>query len=198
MHYTKCTLIISNLNPSAMHTLKQYLTDIGACKEAKMWVGDKSLAEAWATCQRGDWMLWLAKRACVDIRPLTLAKAECAALALPYMRERSITAVEVASRFGMVEASMDDMAAAYAYVSADADDPDAYPPRSHIYAAYAAADAANTEADAAAAATYAALVYARAESTYTAAFATKRKILSRCADIVRGIITIEMLNLPEL
>ena len=182
-----------------MHiNLKQYLTEIGACKEAKLWVRDKSLAEAWATCQRGDWMLWLAKRACVDIRPLTLAKAECAALAFPYMSERSRNAVKVARRFGNEQASIDDLASAYADAAADAAAATTYPATATAYASYAAADAADPEAHSTAAATYPAAAYARAEPTYPAAAAIKMKILAQCADIVRGIITIEMLNLPEL
>lgn len=181
-----------------MHTLKQYLTEIDACKEAKLWVGDKSLAEAWATCQRGDWMLYFAKRARVDIRPLTLAKAECAALAFPYMRERGRNAVKVARRFGNGQASMDDLASASADAAADAAATTTYPATATAYASYAAAYAASPDALTAAAATYPAAAYARAYVAYPAAFDAKMKILSQCADIVRGIITVEMLNLPGL
>ena len=38
------------------------LRQIVACPEARDWVGKKSLAEAWATSERPDWMLWLVAR----------------------------------------------------------------------------------------------------------------------------------------
>ena len=38
------------------------LTRLGACQEAVAWANNKSLAEVWATCHRGDWMLWLLAR----------------------------------------------------------------------------------------------------------------------------------------
>ena len=30
-----------------------------ACEEVRIWATGKSLAEMWATCERGDWMEWL-------------------------------------------------------------------------------------------------------------------------------------------
>jgi len=46
------------------------------------WVGGRTLKEAWAECQRGDWMLWLAARSPdVDLKTLTMAKVRCARLA---------------------------------------------------------------------------------------------------------------------
>lgn len=42
----------------------------------------KSIAEFWRTCKRGDWMLWMAGKACGnDRRKLTLAACECERLA---------------------------------------------------------------------------------------------------------------------
>ena len=32
------------------------------CHDAIEWVGDKTLKEAWATCERADWMLWLSAK----------------------------------------------------------------------------------------------------------------------------------------
>jgi len=31
---------------------------IRACEEGLEWLGDRTLAEMWAECERGDWMLW--------------------------------------------------------------------------------------------------------------------------------------------
>lgn len=45
------------------------------------WINGKSFAEAWATCQRGDWMLeWAKKMDLCDDRTFTLIKARCAEL----------------------------------------------------------------------------------------------------------------------
>jgi hypothetical protein len=138
-------------------------------------VGNKELSEAWATCDRGDWMLWYAKRVGVNLRTLTAAKAECAALVLHLMKdERSRNAVEVARSYGRGEATDEELSAADAAA----------------YAAYAAADAA---ADAAAYAAYAA---ASADVAYAAD--VMQETLAKCAEIVRGIITVEILESAQV
>jgi hypothetical protein len=35
------------------------LATLDACDEARAWVGEKALAEAWAQCERVDWLHWL-------------------------------------------------------------------------------------------------------------------------------------------
>jgi hypothetical protein len=35
------------------------LMELGACPEAIKWVGNKTEQEAWDTCHRGDWIIWL-------------------------------------------------------------------------------------------------------------------------------------------
>ena len=74
--------------------MKTLLKNLNACQEAIDWVGDKSLQEAWNTCPRGDWMLWLYKRLYPDnLRELTLAKAHCANTVRHLMKdERSLKA----------------------------------------------------------------------------------------------------------
>ena len=67
-----------------MENCDNFLKEINACREAREWAKGKDIAQIWAECDRGDWMLWLAAKVCVDKRLLTAAKAECAALALPY------------------------------------------------------------------------------------------------------------------
>lgn len=130
-------------------TFKQKLIELRACNVAIEWAADKTIEEVWQTCERGDWMLWLAQRADIDTRTLTLAKARCAELAIPYMTdERSINAVKVALAFGRGEATMEELKAA-------------------AYAAYAAADAA---ADA------------------------RKETLKKCADIVREVISAELIK----
>lgn len=59
--------------------LVDQLRDLGACSDAIAWVGDRDLAAAWAECQRGDWMLWLAARFGVDRRLIEEVRTAAAA-----------------------------------------------------------------------------------------------------------------------
>ena len=126
-----------------MKTLKELLTELNACNEANGWVSDKNIEDAVKEVERGDWLLWLAKKIDIPIKPLTLAKARCAKTVIHLMKDqRSIDAVNLAEKYGLTdEISDDDLknaadAAAYYAASADA-------------AAYAAS-AADAAADAAA------------------------------------------------
>jgi len=190
--------------------LKQKLIGLDACDDAIAWVGDRDLPAAWNECERGDWMIWLASRSGVDLRTLTAAKAACAEYARPYMKdERSIAALDAAHAFGRGEMSEGELSA-----SADAAYAAAYAAYASAYAAYAyfAADAAYAAADAAAvyaaadAAADAAAAYAAADAAaadaaaaYAASNAVaankKAEILRLCADRVREIINVEMINL---
>jgi len=142
------------------------LNDLSACEDAKLFAADKSLKEVWDTCPRGDWMLWLAKKADVDIRTFTKAKALCANTVRHLMKdERSTNAIDVAIKFGDGIVELPELNAATAYAAA------AYNAAAYnaAYAAYAAADA-DSDADAADDAAYAAADdAARAATAYAAA-----------------------------
>ena len=157
---------------------REILTDLGACKDAVEWAeAYDTLADAWAACGRGDWMLWYAAQFTGGPRSksrkrLVLAACGCARLALPHIPDderRPLQAVETAEAWargerGVTLAGVRD-AAAYA-----------------AHAAYAAADAA----DAAAHAAYAAYTaYAAAYAADAAAHAARGAVLARCADIMR-------------
>jgi len=136
-------------------TFKELLIKLDACERAKEWVGDMTIEELVATCDRGDWGLWLAKKVDVDLRLRTLAKGHCANTVRHLMKdERSLNAVDVAIAFGEGKATREELdAAAYAAAyAADAAAADAYAAAAAAYAAYAAADAAIAAADAYAAA----------------------------------------------
>jgi len=171
---------------------KELLEDLNACEEAREWAQAKTIEQVIADCHRGDWMLWLAKKVDIGLRPLTLAKGHCAATVLHLMKdERSKTAVEVAIKYGNNEASDSELKmAAAAAAAADADAYDAYA----AYAAAAAAYAAYAAAAAAAAA------YADdAAAAYAAAYAAdaKQKNQMQTADICRlyiGQLIIEKVN----
>ena len=174
---------------------QDYLLSINACEEARAWNADRDLQTCWQECERGDWMLWLMKKANLcDLRTLTLAKAKCAELAKPYMKdERSLAALRAAFDFANGLISEDELrnAAAAAYADAYADaaaSAAAYAADADAYAAAAAYAAAY--ADAAYAAAYAADA---ADAAYAADAAARIKILRQCADICR-----EVLPMPQI
>ena len=178
----------------------EQLEMIGACEEAIEWVEENNytLKEAWQKCERGDWMLWFAAKQGVNLRRLVLAKSRCAKLVKHLMKDkRSRSAIEVAERFGLGQATHKELdaadvaatnaAAAFAAAAGAVDATDA-----------AAANAANTAADAYAtaanAAAYANAAYAYATDAYvTAADDIQEEILKKCADICREILTDEVL-----
>jgi len=148
-------------------TFKEKLIELNACQDAREWVGDKSFPEAWATCERGDWMLWLANAVGHDKRQRVLAAGHCANLVRHIMTDvRSTNAVDVAILFGEGKATEEQLAAdAAAFATAHA----AY---AAAYAAYAAAAA---DADAAYAATH-----------------VRFDTLKKCADICRRLIILSI------
>ena len=181
--------------------LKYKLKEMSACNEAIGWVGDRTPEQAWNECERGDWMLWIAQKKDVDLRKLTLAKARCSKLAIHLMKdERSRKAVEVAERFGLGLATIEELDEAR-NAAADADaDADAYAAAgAAAYADYA--DAAAYAASAAAvyaaagAAAYAADAYAAdAYAADAGAAAARKNILKQCADICREILSDEIME----
>lgn len=167
-------------------TLKKQLESFEACPEAVEWVEDRDLETAWKECERGDWMLWLARRCDVDLRRLTGAKARCARIAQHLMKdERLLNALDVADRFARGEATREELD-----VSSDA----------AAYAAAAASAAASTDtsaAYAACAAYYAASYAADAAAAYCAAYSVAdeiKNILKKTADICREEIPLELIE----
>jgi len=160
-----------------------------ACSEGRAWARTQpSMRVAWATCLRGDWMLWLAGSLAGgpwsdSRRPLVLAACGCARLALPYVRAgeyRPRLAIETAEAWarGDAGATPQMVRDAYAAAVAAVADADAV---AAAHAAYAAADAA-----AAAHAADAAYAYADADAAaHAAAAAQGARVLAECADIVR-------------
>ena len=137
-----------------MSDLQKILADLNACPEAAEWVGDKDAGEAWTTCERGDWMLWLATEVNIDRKLIVLAACDCAEPALKYATsDAPRIAIETARAWCRDEATIEqvkDAASAAAYAAAYA----AYSKASHnaavhaahaVYAAYAAHAAARAE-----------------------------------------------------
>jgi len=142
--------------------MKGWLTPIkemGACEDALKWGNQyNTFPEAWAGCERGDWMLWLlgrlsGKQESDSRKKLVLTACQCARLSLPYVKEgelRPLKAIETAEKWARGEDNVTITDVGYA-----------------AYAAYAAAYAAASAAASA------------------AAYASRKETFSQCADIVR-------------
>ena len=193
-----------------MQTTK--LKKLDACNDAREWVAtQKNYKEAWQNCERGDWMLWLAKRLKVDDRKLTLAKFKCANQVRHLIKDqRSIAALDAAEKYGNGEISRDELnaaaAAAYAvaaYAAADAAvaaaaayaDAAVAVAAAYADAAVAVAAAAAYAAADAAVAVAAADAYAAADAAVAVAAADAYKeSLKKSADFCREILTEEVLT----
>lgn len=106
---------------------KALLEIIDACKDARQWAKGKTLHEVWTTCERGDWLLWLAGR--MEGQPgwhtrqqIVLAACDCAETALQYVpvdENRPRLAMETARAWTRGEATLEQVrAAAYAAYAA--------------------------------------------------------------------------------
>jgi hypothetical protein len=165
-----------------MKTLKEYLKTLHACEESVIWAGDKTIEEAVHECHRGDWLLWLAQRCDVELKPLTLAKAHCANTVRHLMKdERSIKAVDVAIAFGQGRATLDELNEVYSS-AADAYDAAADAAKAAIKAAAKAAAYAAASAAAAADSEFADAAYAAAADAATAAAAAAIKAAASAAN----------------
>ena len=139
----------------------------GACADAVAWARKQpTAAKAWASCERADWMLWIAGKMAGPLRhasrrPLVLAACACARTVLKHVPKtelRPLRAIEMAeawARGGKKAPSLEEVRdaadAAYAY---------AYAYAAAAYAARASAADAARYAAAYAAAAYAAAAYA--------------------------------------
>ncbi len=166
-----------------MKTFDELLIDLHAYEEAKAWAQGMTIEQVVASVERGDWLLWLAKKIDIPKRPLTLAKARCAKTVIHLMKdERSINAVNLAEEYGLSdEVSEDDLRKAADAANAAADAAYAAADAAAYAAADAAADAAYAAADAAAYAAYAA-ADADADAAYAAADAAAYAAAYAAAD----------------
>lgn len=169
------------------------------CPEAIAWLATQPSAEqAWATCERGDWLLWVAACLLTDdaIRMLVvLAASDCAETALvhvPAGEDRPRACIETVRAWARGDASIDQVrearkatsaAASAARATFDFDAEDA------ALAALSAARAASA-ADAPALTSDAAIHAARA----AAASATDEPTMRRLAGVVRARIPVDVMR----
>ena len=159
------------------------LKALGACKDAVDWAKKQpSFPEAWASCERGDWMLWLAGTMCdkpdwPTRQELVLVACDCAELSLKYVKkgeDRPRVAIETARKWAKGEATIQEVREA----------------RRATDAAYAAAGAATAAAYAADAVAYATAAAYAADAAADAAAATRTGTLKKCAILVRKSLTV--------
>ena len=166
-----------------MKTLKELLLKLPdgseACEDARIFANNKTIEKVVKEVQRGDWLLWLAKKLDIPIKPLTLAKARCAKTVIHLMKDqRSIDAVNIAEKFGLGECTLNKLllAANDATNAAAADTAyavyAAYANTAAVYAAYANTAYANAATAYATASAAAYAAYAAADITYAAYAAT--------------------------
>jgi hypothetical protein len=166
--------------------MKELLIKLNACKEAIEWAGDRTIEEIVKDCDRGDWLLWLAKKIGIKLQPLTLAKGHCANTVRHLMKnERSIKAVDMAIAFGEGKATMKELNNAAAGAA------DAAAEAAEDYYAAGAADAAAEAAEdyyAADAAARASFYAAYDSYAAAAAEAAKKQNQKETAEICRKYI----------
>ena len=129
--------------------LRAALALLGACHEGREWVATQpDAATAWATCPRGDWLVWLLGalhvRGYVSRQTLVLAACACAETVLrhvPAGEDLPRLAIEAARRWARGEATVEEVRAA-ANTAADAAVAYAADAAAATRAAVAAADAA--------------------------------------------------------
>ena len=169
----------------------QLLRKLGACSDARDWAKGKDLHEVWITCERADWLLWLAGRMAGEPgwptrQQIVLAACACAETALKFVKpgeDRPRQAIETARAWARGEANIEDVRLARAdaaYAAAAAADADAVDAAYAADSAAAAADAAAAAADDAADAAYAAAAAADA-----AAAAARAKARAECLALIR-------------
>lgn len=168
------------------------LVKLGACKDAVEWAKTQpSAAAAWKSCERGDWMLWIACRTCgkqgsAAHRRVVLTACACARLTLKYIpvgEDRPRKAIETAEAWARRRkgVTLDNVRAAADDATDAADAANAY-----VYAAAISTYAAIY-------ATYAAIIYA-SYAAHAAAYAAaaydaeRTDMLKQCAAIVRKYI----------
>jgi hypothetical protein len=164
-----------------MLTVVEFCRKHNACLEGYKWAMDNctSMQEVWDTCQRRDWMVWVATRPGVlDDKTLRLFAVFCCRQVQHLMKDqRSIDAVGTAEKFANGEATLEELRAARSAAAEAA------------YAAEAAAAAAAAAAHAAAYAAYAADAHAAAYAAYAAdayaadAYAAHADVAAYAADV---------------
>lgn len=182
-----------NYRPPVNHWSDELAT-LKPCADALAWAREQDTPESsWATCERGDWMLWLLSKCAGgpdsdEHKQLVLAVCECARLALPYVRDGALRpqrAIETAENWVRSEGGTTikhvRTAAKAAAAGLPYDAADAAARLAVTFAAAFATDAAYAAATAGLAVTFT----ANANAASAHSDARRAEVLGQCADIVR-------------
>ena len=138
--------------------IENYLQKHNACREGAAYARtQKSLAEVWDNCPKLEWLFWmLAKQPNKPEKELRLFAVWCARQVQHLMKDkRSLDALDVAERFALGKASVEELRAAWDAARGSAGSADAARGAARgaadaaWYAAWGSADAARSSADAA-------------------------------------------------
>ena len=127
-------------------SIQPLLERLDACGDARKWARQRTLAEAWSECPRGDWLLWLAGRLGIDRRVLVAATCAVVRPALRYVpagEDRPRLAIEAAEAGARGEEGV--TLERVRWAAADAYDAAAYATEAAADAAEAAAEAASDD-----------------------------------------------------
>lgn len=92
--------IIKGVLPKESMKLIDQINYLTPCSPAVTWIDDKTLDEAWSTCERGDWMLWLAGSLNIDRKTLVRAANACARTLAKYtIDERVHRCIDITDRW---------------------------------------------------------------------------------------------------
>lgn len=168
-----------------------------ACAESIGWIKQnnvQSLEEAWTSCERGDWLLWMAEHLGVDRRKLAICAALSAHTIVQYVQDqRNRDAIRVAFLWGRGKATDEQLEAAREdAMKAAADARSAFWASNTALSAIGAADD-NDWAATRAAARAARTAESAAESWPDAKAARKENEL-RTANIARRVLTEDVLS----
>lgn len=105
------------MNATTETSMRDLLVRLGACREARVWAADKSLSEVWSSCERADWLLWLAGRMAgkpgwPSHREVVLAACDCAETSLKFLPEgedRQRKCIEVVRRWAAGLATLEEV-----------------------------------------------------------------------------------------
>lgn len=157
----------------------EVLAALGSCGDEADWIGDRTPKQAWLECPRGDWLLWVIYCLGVDAKLCALARCGCARTALKYVpagEDRPRIAIETCEAWCRGEATEEDCQRAALASWA------AMPPTASATAvAWSAMAVAATAA-------------AEAAAEAAAGEAARKAALAECADIVRGVVSWEVVR----
>lgn len=71
---------------------QHWLADLNACRDARVWVGTKTVVEAWAEIDKKDWMEWFLERA-------GIMTCICPSDSCPFLKVARLDPAEIRTEF---------------------------------------------------------------------------------------------------